>query len=183
MCIRTSVFDTCVGSPYFTRHMYVIRCRRWRSDAHRRFLDVFWLCSCRENMVVKYSWYFENRRINVIMLKWTLECMLWAGFILPRVKTRVTGCCGYRYEPPRCIKDGYFLDHTKGLSFAVCRIVSYEQPLFLGRLFVVQSSLCRRGELEISHVDEFVARLWRQISSVPATYDIPTHTRTAAHSR
>lgn len=126
MCIRTSVFDTCVRLPYFTRHMCVVRYRRWRSDAHRRFLIVFWLYSCRENVVVKYSWYFEDRCINVIILKGMLECTLWAGFIWLRVKTRVTGFCGYRNEPWSCIKDGYFTSPYERFSFTVCQIASYE---------------------------------------------------------
>ena len=118
----------------------------------------------------------------MIILKEILECTLWAGFIWLRVKTRVTGFCGYRNEPSSCIKDGYFLEHMNGVA-SPCVRSHRMRPAFFGRLSVVQSSLCRRGELEISHADEFVARLWRQISSVPATYDIPTHTRTAAHSR
>jgi hypothetical protein len=32
VCIRTSVSDTCVGSPYFTRHMYVVICNADAGD-------------------------------------------------------------------------------------------------------------------------------------------------------
>ena len=36
--------------------------------------------------------------------------------------------------------------------------------------------MSQEAKLEILHADEFVARLWRQISSEAATYGIPTHT-------
>jgi hypothetical protein len=80
------------------------------------------------------------------------------------------------------LRTGILLHHMNGLA-SLCVRSHRMSTLFFGRLSVVQSSLCSRGELEISHADEFVARLWRQISSVPATYDMPTHTRTAAHLR
>ena len=45
---------------------------------------------------------------------------------------------------------------------------------------VVKSSLCGRGELEILHADEFVARVWRQIEFC-SSYLRHTHTLTLTH--
>jgi hypothetical protein len=90
--------------------------------------NVFWIYSCREKVAVKYSWYFNDRFINVI-LKWILECVLWAGFIWLRVKRRVTGFCEYGNESSSFIKNGYFSDHMKGVASG--RIL---WPLFFVRL-------------------------------------------------
>ena len=81
--------------------------------------------------MVQYSLYFEDRCINVIILKGILECTLWAG------KDKSDG---FLWEPSSCITDGRFLDHMNDLAspYAISHRMS---PLFFGRLSVVQSSL------------------------------------------